>query len=511
MLNNETMNNENSVSPTIRIIAGLVAGLIGGIVSGLLVPPEPGLGVHIVISIALGLIFGLAFGPKIQTAGAGLVWGAAFGVFWWLTGTLTLLSVVSGEGVRWTATAAQELFPFLLANVLSFGGALGLSYYPLINLLRKINHREAELSVDPPKSRIPTGKTVVLPLIQTIIIGAIGGLIGSWVFAWGIEREVFYPLVAGLVRSESMMVGTIVHYTIGLIIGITFGILFNRDIRGVGSGIIWGLTYGLIWWMIGPLTLTSWIGGAGFQPNWSLSAAQTAFTSLIAHVLYGAMVGLFYTTVSKIWRALFIDSDPINRSLEGVGTRGLRSVVMGQAGGILGGILFGFIFFGIGALPRVATLVGAQSAFAGFIVHMVISIIVGSTYGLFFQREALSYGSGMAWGLLYGMLWWFIGSNTLFNIILRLPVDWTLETVVLRYPLLIGHLIYGAGLGIYFQALARTHDIGLSGRTRWGIMGIEPQIYRASGTPASALWAVAITLGVILPLLLQSGSGGIGY
>jgi hypothetical protein len=171
---------------------------------------------------------------------------------------------------------------------------------------------------------------------------------------------------------------------------------------------------------------------------------------------------------------------------------------------------------GIGALPRVASLVGASSVGAGFIVHLIISVIIGSSYGLLFEREAYSYGSGLAWGLAYGLLWWLVGALTLFPILLRQPVDWSLPTVIGFYPSLVGHLLYGAGLGLFFQILARRYD-ALSGRVQPGTQGTHrtaslpgvPLVrvplarQRTAGTSAPALWAVTLVLGVVIPLLLS--------
>jgi uncharacterized membrane protein YagU involved in acid resistance len=330
------------------------------------------------------------------------------------------------------------------------------------------------------------------------------------VFVQGIERAEFLPLVAGMMGSNSMVVGHFLHYVTGVFIGISFGVLFHRDIQGAGSGLIWGLNYGLLWWIIGPLTLLPLLLGGGMRPDWSLTAAQHSFSSWVAHIIYGALVGLIFALLDKFWRTLFVDSDPLNRSLEGAGARGLRGVLMGLAGGIVGALLFTIVMVGIGFLPNVASLVGMTSALAGFFVHLTIGILIGISYGLLFQRQAYSYGSGLAWGLTYGLLWWMVGQLTLFFVILRQPVDWSLETVVAFYPSLVGHLLYGAGLGLFYQFLARRYDDEISGQVRGGAQGTRLARQnsrslqrRTSGTPAPALWAVALVLGVMLPVLLS--------
>ncbi|MCB8961025.1 MAG: hypothetical protein H6651_11975 [Ardenticatenales bacterium] len=70
----------------------------------------------------------------------------------------------------------------------------------------------------------------------------------------------------------------------------------------------------------------------------------------------------------------------------------------GQWAGIIGGLLFTIVMVGTNSLPRVASLVGGSSPILGFLVHLVIAIIVGSSYGILFRDEAYSYGSGMGWG-----------------------------------------------------------------------------------------------------------------
>jgi uncharacterized membrane protein YagU involved in acid resistance len=294
-----------------------------------------------------------------------------------------------------------------------------------------------------------------------------------------------------------MALGRVLHYAIGTVIGVSFAMLFSRDIEGVGSSLVWGLDYGLVWWIVGPMTLLPILLGLETRPDWSLQAAKANVPSLVAHMLYGAIVGLFYALANKIWRVLFVDSDPVNRSLEGPGSLGLRMVLMGLGSGVVGGLLFTAAMVGTGALSEVASLLGAQSAFAGLVVHLVIAVIVGATYGLLFGQEALGYGIGLAWGTVYGLWWWLLGAATLFPILLRQPVDWSLETVAGLYPSLIGHLLYGVGLGLFFQFLARRANYGANDRARRGSGQQEV------GQPAPALWVVTLVLGVMLPLLLS--------
>ena len=488
--------NETAISIGRKALVGLLAGTIAGAVFDSIVPSTLGSGANLAISAALGIVFGLFFGPCIRTAGTGLIWGQTYGLLWWLFGSLTLVPLLSGQGLSWTADRAQETLPLLLGQVIGYGGVLGLSYHGLTWGLDKVSPKKTSAAPEQPTGR-PMRQMIVPHLTQAVIVGGLGGVVGSWVFARGVEAAEFFPLVARLMGSNAMTLGRLLHYTIGITIGISFGLLFSRDMQGVGSSLVWGLDYGLVWWIIGPMTLLPILLGSETRPDWSLHAAQANVPSLVAHMLYGAIVGLFFALANKAWHVLFVDADPVNRSLEGPGPLGVRMALMGLGSGIVGGLLFTVAMVGTGALSQVASLLGAQSAFAGLTVHLVIAIIVGVTYGLLFGQETFGYGIGLAWGTVYGLWWWLLGAATLFPILLRQPVDWSLETIAGLYPSLIGHLLYGAGLGLFFQFLARRYSYGTRGRSRRG------SERREIGQPAPALWIVTLVLGVMLPLLLS--------
>ena len=124
---------------------------------------------------------------------------------------------------------------------------------------------------------------------------------------------------------------------------------------------------------------------------------------------------------------------------------------------LVGGVLFTVVLLVIGFLPKVANIVGGSSLILGFMVNMVIGVLIGMSYGLLFRYEAPDFGSGVAWGLVYGLIWWFIGPLTLLPILLGGTFNWTTETAGALLPSLIGHLIYGAATAVVFLALERRH------------------------------------------------------
>jgi hypothetical protein len=261
----------------------------------------------------------------------------------------------------------------------------------------------------------------------------------------------------------------------------------------------WGLAYGLLWWFLEPLTLMPLLSGQGL--NWSAAQGSALFGSLIGHAIYGLLVGLIYATLDQLWIWFFVESDPLNRDVEGPGVHTLRSLAWGAAASLAGGLLFSLVMVATGVLPMVAQLVGGSSPRLGFVVHLIISTLIGMSYGVQFHREAPDAGSAVAWGLVYGLIWWFVGQLTLLPLLLGGSFTWTAAAGAAGLPSLIGHLIYGAGTALVFLWLEQGHAAWQRLDPR--IAAREARRRRPLGTPAPALWLFVLGLGIVLPVLLQ--------
>jgi hypothetical protein len=436
----------------------------------------------LVLGLILGALYGLLFallaGRRASGPGAGLLWGLAFFLLLWLAGPATLFPMVTHAAGFCSCGTARAHFPELVAYLLCFGMPLGLS----------LGWVGARLSGDTPGP---------FSLPRAIISGGVAGVVGGWAFGRWMAAVHFYPLVAGLVHSDSTEVGMALHFLIAVAIGASFGLLFQSDVRGLGSGMGWGLGYGIFWWFLGPLTLLPLLQG---QPlDWSYKHGSDLFGSLVGHIVYGLLVGLVYAVTDRAWLVFFYEADPIHREAEGPGARLLHALAWGAGASLVGGVLFGLLLASSGGLRRVAPLVGETSLAPAFLVHLLISALIGMSYGAFFRREAPNWQASVGWGLLYGLVWWYVGPLTLLRLFLGEPCLWTTADADAALPWLIGHLLYGAVTALVFFRLERHHIEWLTIDPRFAA---QARLRRPVGTAAPALLVFALVLGVLLPIVL---------
>ena len=128
------------------------------------------------------------------------------------------------------------------------------------------------------------------------------------------------------------------------------------------------------------------------------------------------------------------------------------NIRLGVIGGLIGGAVFGVMMAKMGMLPMVGQLIGQPSVGAGFLVHMVNSVTLGVAFALLLGPLATGIGRGLLQGLLYGGAWWLLGPLTLMPLFLGmgLGVNWNLTAASNMLPSLMGHLVYGALLGITY-------------------------------------------------------------
>lgn len=123
-----------------------------------------------------------------------------------------------------------------------------------------------------------------------------------------------------------------------------------------------------------------------------------------------------------------------------------RRVAAGVLGGIAGGIVFGIMMAMMGLLPTLAMMVGSESPVVGFLVHMMISIMIGLGLTVLFGTRLLTgYLRGALVGLAYAAIWWVLGPLVIMPMMLGGALFVVNAGALLS---LMGHMIYGVILGL---------------------------------------------------------------
>jgi hypothetical protein len=433
------------------------------------------------LGMTFGLVFGLLFARHVTTPGAGLIWGLGSSFLLWLLVPGSFFNFAFS--IRNTALMfrdAQGHFSELVGYLLCLGMPVGLG----------LGIRGA-IRTSRPDTSFAWGRAIVA--------GGFAGTLGGFIFGRWVSSGDYFPLLAGFGELGSRSMTICMHFAIALLIGITFGLLFQREVRGYGSCMGWGLGFGIFWWFLGPLTLLRL--ASGMPLDWSAEQGSALFGSLVGHILYGLILGVAYATIDKIWVRLFIQSDPLNREIEGPALHILRSLGWGAMAGVIGGFVSMPVMIATGVLPKVAGVDSTLVGFRGVFIHLSVSAAIGMTYGLLFRDQSSGPGDAISWGWLFGLIWWYLGPMTLLPLLLTGVCDWSTDAASTLLPSLLGHLIYGAATALVFFLFDRRYMRSLLLDARTSARELRRLRPRES-SPAPALWLFALSLGVLLPILL---------
>lgn len=460
-------------------VAGAIGGIAGGLVFGAAMAsvgtlptvasivrtgsPVVGFAVHMVFAVVIGAAFGSLVAHQRVRAGETVLWGLIYGGFWWFLGPLTLLPLFLGHPVAWDLAGARAVLPSLFGH-LFYGAVTALVFV----VLRPDRDRQA--------LRWPTA-----------VRGAAAGIGVSAVLYLGID------VMAGVPLGWLFLVGAVA--------GIVYPALFGGDAERPGPALIRGTAYGFLCWVVAGLTLPPLLRDG--RLDWSPSAVAAGTDRLAPYLLFGAGLALVFGALGGIRRWLFVD-DVSTRIVESPGGRSLRATGYGALAGIVGGLVFAAVMVVVNELPTIAGLVGARAPLAGFVVHLIIAQLIGVSYAVLFRGRSFDAASGIGWGVSYGFLWWVLGDLTLLPILDGQALPWSAASIAAGFPSLVGHLAYGATLGVVYQRLEeRTNP--------WWCHRNAAEAERAAARrdqtlgSAPALWGLIAMIAVTVPVLVGTG------
>ena len=172
-------------------------------------------------------------------------------------------------------------------------------------------------------------------------------------------------------------VRVLLHFVAAMVIGAAVGRLFRVQVGGTAAATTGGLMVGLLWWIVGPLTLVPLVRGN--SPSWSLDEAAAVFPSLISALLTGSLAGLFHLTlISWLGPLAKEPAVPTSSAPSGSGAAPEPAHVVVLGGG----------FGGVAAAQRLEQLALGGS-------NLTVSLVSHSNYLLFTPMLAEVAGSSL--------------------------------------------------------------------------------------------------------------------
>ena len=133
---------------------------------------------------------------------------------------------------------------------------------------------------------------------REVLFGALAGLFAGVVFALAMQAEDMRVEVTGLAGASTSGGGLVVHLVLATVIGAGVGLQYRHEPGSYAAQITLGVTFGLLGWILGPLTIRPLAEGQ--VPDWSIAVASAGFPSLMGHMLYGALtIGGLYLAVDR--------------------------------------------------------------------------------------------------------------------------------------------------------------------------------------------------------------------
>ena len=168
----------------------------------------------------------------------------------------------------------------------------------------------------------------------------------------------------------------------------------------------------------------------------------------------------------------------------------------GAVAGLLGGLAFGATMADLDLLPTYSEIVYADSSVVGFIVILVAGALIGAGFGLLVWHQRPGVGETLFWGLVYAIFWWYLGPLTLKPLVQGDSLTWDVKSVQVAFPMLLGHVVYGACTGLALVGLQlRRH---LEGKTSRVTLGAVVRGALAGVAAASLLGAALNSQGELL-------------
>ena len=153
------------------------------------------------------------------------------------------------------------------------------------------------------------------PTQRPLLAGAIAGLIAD-IPATAVLVPFGSLEALGHVTGRSTVVGGIASGSVMLLGGLLYGWLFQRAANDPRGGWLFGLAFGFVLWMLGPIPLLQWL------PDRPIMSGPPAIGLLLGQLLWGLTLGVAFPLVH---RRIYVGLE--ERPASGLGRTGPEAAV----------------------------------------------------------------------------------------------------------------------------------------------------------------------------------------
>ena len=116
----------------------------------------------------------------------------------------------------------------------------------------------------------------------------------------------------------------VLHSLATVTCGALYGRIFSRAANDPRGGWLFGISYGFLLWMVGPVTALQLTLG---RP---LAIGVAAIGILMAHIAYGITLGVTYPWMHKLLRAKLHKAEPLSREKGAFGIKSEAALIQGS-------------------------------------------------------------------------------------------------------------------------------------------------------------------------------------
>jgi len=98
--------------------------------------------------------------------------------------------------------------------------------------------------------------------------------------------------IGGMIGMPYPLSGFLFHLFCSAVLGLIFALVFYKLTKDFFSTTVWGVVYGMLWWVIGALTLAPLMMGTTIA--WNMDAVFHTRHMLMSHMVFGLVMAVSY-------------------------------------------------------------------------------------------------------------------------------------------------------------------------------------------------------------------------